>query len=130
VVVSVSAKDRAAAVLEYSRFAFRQIRSRIDDARRYAAQQLLDYYNYYNAHLKDGEQLKEEEFIARLALEGIRFSSNGAARLDFQHSLYGGDHINEGGLIVVETAVDGRIRQAYWVTKSDAEECRRVRNCT
>lgn len=115
--------------LDYSRFAFRQMRSRIDEARRYAAHRLLEYYNYYNAHLKVGEQLKEDEFIERLALEGIRFSSTGAAQLDFKHTLYRGHDFYEGGLIVVETAVDGQIRDAYWVTRPDAEECRRTKSC-
>jgi hypothetical protein len=126
----VSKSKKPAIALEYARFAFGQIGSRIEEGRRYAARQLLEYYNYYNAHLKTGEQLQEEQFVQRMELERIRFSSKGAARIDFKHTLYLGDCIYEGGLIVVEATVDGQFREAYWVTGPDAEEIRRTGRCT
>ncbi len=125
--VTIPSKNQDPLALEYSRLTFAQISSRIGDARAYAAKKLLEYYNYYNSHIKNGEQLSEEEFTQRMELEGIRFSAKGRARIDFSHTLYQGDYLNQGGLIVVEATMDGRLRKAYWLTSPDAEECRKTR---
>src|SRR5262249_54556350 len=78
---------------------------------------------------KEGEQLTEEAFARRLRLEGIRFTGEGNACLDFGHDLYRGDRLYEGGLVVVEASADGHFRRAYWVTRPDAEVPRLTRNC-
>ncbi len=111
----------------YAAFALSRLAGRVGEARRYAAHRLVEYYNYYHGHLPDGEQITAEEFAERLKLEGIRFRGTGAACLDFGHDLYSGHYLNQGGLVVVEAAADGRFRQAYWVTEPDAREARRTR---
>src|SRR5262249_16189814 len=70
--VSVASKNRDKLALGYARPAFDQVVPRIDDGRRYAAH-LLEYYNEYNAHVKNGEQLDEVAFAGRMELEGICF---------------------------------------------------------
>src|SRR4051812_45088140 len=80
--------------------------ARVDAARKYAAGQLLPYYNHFNAHLKDGEQLDEVEFAARLELEGVYFLIGGDALLEFAHTLYRGSMLDEGGLVVVRVGTE------------------------
>jgi hypothetical protein len=116
--------DRDSA-LTHAEFALSQLISRINEARQYAARRLLGYYNYYNAHLSNGEQLTEESFAARLELEGIRFGGAGQARLYFGHDLYRGEGIYEGGLVLVKVSGAGQFRQASWVTEPDARGFRR-----
>lgn len=113
--------------LAYARFAFSQLASKLESARRFAAHKLLEYYNYYNKHLKDGEHLTDEEFAMRLRLEGVRFTGEGRTHLDFGHDFYRGHYLEEGGLVVVDATAEGRFTKAYWVSKSDAEEARRLR---
>jgi hypothetical protein len=114
----------------YAAFALSRLAPLIADARRFAARKLRDYYNYYQAHLPDGERLTAEEFAARLRLEGVRFRVEGAARLDFGHELYRGDYLYAGGLVVVEADAGGKLRRAYRVTEPDAREPRRTRRGT
>jgi hypothetical protein len=114
----------------YAAFALSQIAPRTADARRYAARNLVEYYNYFHSHLPDGEQVTVEEFAARLRLEGVRFRGEGAACLDFGHDLYRGGGLYTGGLVVVEADTGGKFRRAYWVTEPDAQEPRRIRRCT
>jgi hypothetical protein len=102
---------------------------RLPEARRYAARRLVEYYNYYQAHLRDGEQVTATAFGDRLRLGGIRFRGEGAACLDFAHDLYRGDRLMAGGLVVVEAAADGGFRRASWMTEPDAREARRIRRC-
>jgi hypothetical protein len=129
--VAVRAGRREPAVaLELARMAFPLIRPRLDEARTFAAGKLLDYYNSFNAHLRDGEQLSEAEFAARLELEAIWFTETGSSTLDFRHSLYRGQHNWEGGLIVVFARVDGTFARASWVTAADTDEWRRTRSGT
>jgi hypothetical protein len=127
-VVVIPGEVEPAVALAYARFAFSQLASRVGKAQRYAARRLLDYYNCYNAHLQEGEQLTEEAFARRLRLEGIRFTGEGSACLDFGHDLYRGDRLYEGGRVVVEASADGHFRRASWVTRPDAEEPRLTRS--
>jgi hypothetical protein len=128
--VAVLAGRRDPAVpLALARLALSLIRPGLDEARHFAARQLLEYYNVFNAHLRDGEQLGEAEFASRLELEAIGFTEKGSSTLDFRHSLYRGYRNYEGGLIVVMTRFDGEFRKASWVTAADTEEWRRTRRC-
>jgi hypothetical protein len=113
----------------YAEFALAQLAQRLPEARRYAARRLVEDYNDYQAHLRDGEQVTAAAFAERLRLEGIRFRGEGAVRLDFAHDLYRGDRLMAGGLVVVEAA-DGGFRRASWMTEPDAREVRRARHCT
>jgi hypothetical protein len=114
----------------YASFALSRLAPRTADARRYAARKLVEYYNYFQSHLRDGEQVTAEGFADRLRLEGIRFQGDGAARLDFGHDLYPGGGLYTGGLVVVEADATGTLRRVYWVTEPDAQEPRRSRRCT
>jgi len=116
--------------LSYATFAFSLIVPKIDEARDFAARKLVKYYNYYNAHLQDGEQLTVEQFSQRLRLERIRFRGEGRASLDFAHTLYRGDNLYAGGLIVVDVTREGSFKKPAWVTEPDAEELRRRRHFT
>lgn len=107
--------------------AFPLLLPRLDEARAYAAEELLDYYNQFNAHLRDGEQLTAAEFADRMELEAIWFTEKGSSTLDFRHSLYRGQRNWEGGLIVVFARIDGSFRKASWVTAADTQEWRRTR---
>lgn len=127
--VAVRASRRDPAVsLALAKLAFALIRPRIDEARSFAAGQLLEYYNVYNAHLAKGEQLTEAEFATRLELEAISFTEKGSSTLEFKHRLYRGQRNWEGGMIVVMTRFDGEYRKASWVTAADAEEWRQQRH--
>jgi hypothetical protein len=129
--VAVTAGDTALDLARsYAAFALSRLASQTTDARRYAARKLVEYYNSFQAHLSNGEQVTAEGFAARLRLEGIRFRGEGAACLDFGHDLYRGDYLHAGGLVVVEADAGGKFRRAYWVTGPDAQEARRTRRCT
>jgi hypothetical protein len=114
----------------YAVFALSQLTPRVGAARKYAAGRLIEDYNALRAHLLDEERVTAEEFAKRLRLERFRFRDEGVACLDFSHDLYRGDYLYEGGLVVVETAADGRFRRAYWVTEPDAREAHRTNRCT
>ncbi|HEY1186921.1 MAG TPA: hypothetical protein VGE74_04655 [Gemmata sp.] len=114
----------------YAALTLSQLAPRTADARRYAARKLAEYYNYFHAHLPDGEQVTAEEFASRLRLEGVRLRNEGDARLDFGHDLYRSGGQYAGGLVVVEADAGGKFRRAYWVTEPDAQEARRTRRCT
>lgn len=125
--VVVRAGSRNPAVsLALARLILPLILPRVDDARSLAARQLLEYYNVFNAHLRDGEQLSETEFAGRLELEAIWFTPKGSSTLYFRHGLYRGYRNLEGGLVVVMARFDGEFRKASWVTAADAEEWRRT----
>ncbi|MGL6072881.1 MAG: hypothetical protein ACRC8S_01840 [Fimbriiglobus sp.] len=119
--------DEPEVIRAYAEFAFSRFTRNFRDAQAYAARKLADSYNYYQSHIQDGEQVTPEHFGARLRLEGIRFRGEGKAHFDFCHDLYRGDYLHEGGLVVVETSVDGKLRRAYWVTEPDAEDLRQKR---
>lgn len=113
--------------LALARLAFPLIVPRINEAKSLAAKQLLEYYNVFNAHLKNGEQIDEAEFAHRLELEAISFTNKGSSTLEFRHGLYRGYRNFEGGLIVVRARFDGEFRKAAWVTAADADEWRSAR---
>ncbi len=113
--------------LALAKLAFSLIQPRIDEAQTFAAKELLEYYNVFNAHLANGEQLTEAEFASRLELEAISFKEKGSSTLEFKHSLYRGYRNWEGGMIVVMARFDGEFRKAAWVTAADAEEWREQR---
>jgi hypothetical protein len=130
-VVIVPGRGDRDTAFTYAKFALSRLgpgvhQAKEHQAKEYAATKLLEYYNYYQAHLSAGEQLKPGEFADRLRLEGIRFDGEGGARLYFGHRLYRGDYQYEGGLVVVEMTADGEFRRAYWVTEPDAREPRRI----
>ncbi|HMF12554.1 MAG TPA: hypothetical protein VKE94_09620 [Gemmataceae bacterium] len=112
----------------YAEFTLSQLAPRLSAARRYAARRLVEYYNYWQAHQPNGQQVTSQEFADRLRLEGARFRGEGRACLDFAHDLYPGDPQNAGGLVVVEASADGRFLQAYWMTEPDAREARQIRS--
>lgn len=113
----------------YAQFTLARLAERLPEARQHAARRLLEYHNYYQAHLPDGEQVTHAAFADRLRLEGIRFRGEGTACLDFSHDLYRGDSLMAGGLVVVEAAADGRFLRASWMTEPDAQEARQSRRC-
>ena len=87
-VIIVPGDVEPAIARSYAEFALPRSAQRLPEARRYAARRLIEYYNYYQAHLADGEQVSAAAFGDRLRLEGIRFRGEGAACLDFGHDLY------------------------------------------
>jgi len=112
--VAITAGDiEPALARSYADFALSRLGPLTANARIYAARQLVEYYNYFQSHLPNGEQVTPEEFAARLRLEGIRFQGEGGARLDFGHDLYRGDYLYAGGLVVVEADASGKFRRAY-----------------
>ena len=128
--VAIVPKDVEPAVARsYADFALPSLTTRLSEARQYAAHRLLEYYNYYQAHLPDGAQVTDALFAGRLRLEGIRFRGEGAASLDFAHDLYQNDRLMAGGLVVVECTAAGRFRRASWMTEPDAQDARRIRRC-
>src|SRR5262245_28926324 len=80
VAVRVGRRDPAVP-LALAKFAYPLLHPRIDEASRAAAQQLQPYFNVFNAHLRDGEQVTEEEFADRLELEAIWFTGKGSSTL-------------------------------------------------
>jgi hypothetical protein len=125
-VAVVPGKGDRNTALANAEIAFSRIASRVQEAQRFAASQLLEYYNYHNAHLSAGEHLTAEAFARRLQLEGMWFGGKGRARLYFGHDLYRSDHLNEGGLILVQASTEGEFRRASWITEPDAQEPRLV----
>jgi hypothetical protein len=111
----------------YAEFALSQLAPRLPEARQFGAKQLVEYYNYWQAHLPNGEHVSVPAFDQRLRLEGARFRGEGRVRLDFAHDLYPGDSLNAGGLVVVEADADGKFVEAYWMTEPDAREARQAR---
>lgn len=128
VAVHAGRRDPAVA-LALAKLAVTRIAPRIDEARAFAARELLEYYNVFNAHLRNGEQLDEETFAGRLELEAIEFTYKGSSFIEFRHSLYRGFRNFEGGLILVIARFDGEFRKAAWVSAADAEEMRRNMRC-
>jgi hypothetical protein len=121
-VAVVPGDGEPAVALAYARLAFSRLVTRLDKARQFAARKLVPSYNYYNAHLQDGEQVSESGFARRLRLARIRFRGDGAARLDFGHDMYPGDYLYAGGLVVIQVTAEGRFRSAGWVSKPDADD--------
>jgi hypothetical protein len=110
----------------YAEFVLPLLAESLPRASRYAARRLIEYYNYYQAHLPKGEQITVAAFADRLRLEGIRFRGEGVSFLDFAHDLYRDHEFMAGGLVVVEASADARFRQAYWISEPDAREARSI----
>ena len=106
-----------------------RLEGRIAPACAYAAAQLQPYYNYFNSHVKDAEQVTAEEFAARMRLEGLRLISGEDAWLEFAHDFDDGQRLLKGGLICVRVSPDGSFIHAAWMTQPDAETAREARRC-
>jgi hypothetical protein len=126
VAISTGKGDRDTA-LAYAELGLSRIAAHVPEAQEFAAGHLLEYYNYYNAHLTAGETLTLVAFAGRLQLAGIRFGARGRARLYFSHDLYRNDHLFQGGLILVEASAVGKLRRASWITAPDAQDPRLTR---
>lgn len=110
--------------LSYAQFTWSLLSPRLEDAQRFAAQQLIEDYNYQADFSPKRKRVSELEFAQRLRIEGVRFRKHGFARIDFAHDLYEGHDRLAGGLVVVESAADGTFRQAYWVDRLDSQDVR------